>query len=106
MMYCSLKLVEGDLYDYRNRGILLFKEVNWPCVPIPKNVDCRVSLGVDENGKEVGWSIEPNYVWFDTNGDICIELQAGLHPEVDKFDKFVQYAKNDGFVEYAEWKKR
>src|SRR6266496_4078071 len=103
-MILTLKLVEGtEIYDHRNRNILLFKEVNWSCVPIPKNGDVRVSLGRTDDGEETGWSIVPNSVWFDVSGEIVIELQAGLSPVVDVFDNYIRYAKNDGFVEYDEW---
>jgi hypothetical protein len=101
----TLKLVEGtELYDRRNREILMFKNVDWPCVPVPKNSHMRITLGRTDDGEETGWSIVPNAVWFNVDGNITVELQCALNPEIDPFDEFVRYAENDGFVEYSKWK--
>ena len=99
----SLTLCEQQAY-VANR-VVLFRDTAWPSIP-PEGA--LLAFGVygegEDKGEYAGITARIQRVFFDARGSVHVE--ASMENLRDEYDHIVALAKNDGFMEYAEWRDR
>jgi len=96
----SITLCEGRAYSARR--LVMFKLVEWPSVP---RVGDLIDWGQDEDGERPACSSEVSRVWFGADGSVGVETRDNENLGLESvggeggFDKFVEYARRDGFSE-------